>query len=181
MELKCKIDNLFLNQDGEKSVVLKLETKTEFSAFDSLKAKDLKVILTPWHEKRSLDANAYFHLLVEKLSKVEHLSFEETKLNMVLDYGVPALDDNNNIIGFKLLETIPPTSVTKYPKVIGQCIENGKRFNKIIVFKPTHELDTKEMSNLITGLVNECQNLGIETKTPEQIAEMLSLWKSQKI
>ena len=34
------------------------------------------------------------------------------------------------------------------------------------------------MSQLIDGVVQECQALDIETKTPEQIAEMLSLWES---
>lgn len=40
--------------------------------------------------------------------------------------------------------------------------------------------NTKQMSRLIDNLVQDCQAIGIETKTPEQIAEMLSLWKASK-
>jgi hypothetical protein len=36
------------------------------------------------------------------------------------------------------------------------------------------------MSDLIEGLVDECKNVGIETATPDEIANMLSLWQTRR-
>ena len=39
----------------------------------------------------------------------------------------------------------------------------------------THLYNTKEMSTFINGVIQEAQQLGIETKTPQEIAELMSL------
>ena len=44
----------------------------------------------------------------------------------------------------------------------------------------TSKYNTKQMSRVIDWLVAECQQQGIETQTPDQIANMLSLWKGGK-
>jgi hypothetical protein len=49
-----------------------------------------------------------------------------------------------------------------------------------MVYKETHTLDTKEMARLIDGVVSEAQALGIETRTPDEIAQMKSLWETEK-
>jgi hypothetical protein len=41
--------------------------------------------------------------------------------------------------------------------------------------------NTKQMSRLINNIVQECQILGIETKTPDEIANMLNLWESEVV
>ena len=38
----------------------------------------------------------------------------------------------------------------------------------------------KQMSRLIDGIVQDCKAVGIETKTPNEIAEMLSRWEAAK-
>lgn len=147
---------------------------------DIANGKVFEVEIKEFKEKRSLDANAYFHLLVDKLAKKLNISATECKRNLVLDYGTIDTDNKGLKIGFKLLASIDPLKVTEYPKIIGQCEENGLLFNKIIVYKQTRFYDTKEMSLLINGVVEECKNLGIETATPEEINKMLSLLKTVK-
>lgn len=49
-----------------------------------------------------------------------------------------------------------------------------------MVYKETHTLDTKEMARLIDGVVAEAQELGIETRTPDEIAQLKSLWESER-
>ena len=36
------------------------------------------------------------------------------------------------------------------------------------------------MTKLIDGVVQEAQDLGIETRTPEQLAELKSLWATKE-
>jgi len=41
------------------------------------------------------------------------------------------------------------------------------------------QYNTKQMSRLISNTVQDCQAVGINTMTPNEIAEMLSLWGSE--
>ena len=42
--------------------------------------------------------------------------------------------------------------------------------------KGTSEYSTKEMSVFLDGIISECQEVGIETDTPEQIARYKEEW-----
>lgn len=42
----------------------------------------------------------------------------------------------------------------------------------------SHTYDTKEMSRLIDGTVEEAKELGIETLTPDQVERMKQAWKN---
>lgn len=42
------------------------------------------------------------------------------------------------------------------------------------------EYDTKQMSDLINGTVNDAKDLGIETLTDDEITEMMELWRQNE-
>ena len=44
------------------------------------------------------------------------------------------------------------------------------------IYRGSHTYDTKEMSVLIDGTVMEAKELGIETMTPAELAEMKARW-----
>lgn len=47
---------------------------------------------------------------------------------------------------------------------------NGKElFNVYEVYVPSHELKTNEFAILLNGLVEECKNQGIETRSYDEI------------
>ena len=48
-------------------------------------------------------------------------------------------------------------------------IKNGKKFNVYHVYTPSHELKTDEFAILLDGLIQECEQQGIDTRSPEQI------------
>ena len=52
--------------------------------------------------------------------------------------------------------------------------EDNATFYK--VYRGSHTYDTKEMSLLIDGTVADAKELGIETITPAEIAEMKERW-----
>ena len=145
------------------------------------KGKTLSVELKEYREQRSLDANAYFHVLVNKIAEVLRIGADECKRNLVLDYGTIATDEKGVVVGFKAMKGVPVAQFCKYAKEYEECEENGKPFIKYIVYKETHTLDKAEMARLIDGTVDEAKQLGIETKTPQQIAEILSLMESEKV
>lgn len=125
---------------------------------------------------RSLDANAYFHVLVGKISEALGLGFEEVKTNLVTEYGAFARDEDGLKVGFKLPSSVDVESIYRYVKQFDTREENGKTFNCYIVFKQTHLMDSKEFSRLIDGTVYEAKQLGIETLTPLELERMKEEW-----
>ncbi len=137
-----------------------------------LKNKPYICEIKPYRKRRSLDANAYFHVLVDKIAKTLKKSADEIKTQLVFDYGSIAKDEKGLKAGFKALKDIPITQYFKYAKPIGECIENNKTFVKYLIYKETHTLDSAEMARLIDGTVEEAKQLGIETLTPVEIENL---------
>lgn len=130
--------------------------------------KEQQFEIKEYKQKRSLNANAYAWVLINKIANVMRLSKEEVYLNMLKHYG------QSQVVSIVLEANI--TGYFKYYEVIGTSILNNKEFNHIRVFKGSSEYDTKEMSIFIDGIVQEAKQLDIETLTPNQLAELKSLW-----
>lgn len=154
----------------DKTAVLKLKTQ------DRQKVLDLQV--KEHREKRSLDANAYFHVLVNDIARETRSSADEVKIDLVLNYGTIATLDDGSPFKICLPKGKKPFTFYPYCRWIGET-ENGKG-EWYICYKHTHELNTKEMARLIDGTISEAKDLGIETRTPKELAEMMSLWAQQK-
>lgn len=54
-------------------------------------------------------------------------------------------------------------------------VVNGKEFEHLRVCFGSSSYDTKQMARLLEGITNECRDLGIETRTPDELAEIMSL------
>lgn len=172
--MRGRIKNLMLTLAGKQELTLEVDDAR--AIYDELDGKDLDIELKIHREKRSLDANAYFHVLVGKIAEATSRGFEETKTELVVEYGAVERDEEGVKVGFKLPAAVDVNKIYRYVKCFDTREENGKVFNCYIVFKHTHLLDTKEMSRLIDGAVYEAKNLGIETKTPEELERLKSLW-----
>jgi len=59
---------------------------------------------------------------------------------------------------------------------LGEVTVNGKTGIQLQCYFGSSTYNTKEMSVLIDGIVNECKEQGIETLTPEEIADMKRKW-----
>lgn len=139
--------------------------------------KTKKYEIKEYKQKRSNDANAYFHVLVNELARYYNISDSEMKIKMNLQYGTIAKDANGNSVGVKILQGTDITQFYDYAKWFGECEENGIKFDKYLFYKRTHTLNTKEMSQLIRGVVQECQDVGIETKSKAEIESLLEQWE----
>lgn len=125
--------------------------------------------LSEHKQKRSLNANAYMWLLINKIADVMRLSKEEVYFQMLKDYG------QSEVIS--LLYDIDVSDYFKYCEVIGESMLNGKRFKHLKIYKGSSEFDTREMAILLDGVVREAQELGIETITPNEIEHLKEIWR----
>lgn len=122
-----------------------------------------------YKKKRSLNSNSYLWLLCTKMADIMNLSKEEVYVNMLEDYGVSLL--------VPLTPERNPDGFFKYYKYFDKGNLNGKECVWYKVFKGSSEYDSKEMSHLLDGVVNEAKNLGIITLDELEIQEMLERWQ----
>lgn len=119
-------------------------------------------------EKRSLNANAYLWKLVTEIGNILNKSKEEVYLQMLIDYGQSEM--------VSILSEIDVKGYFKYYKLAGTSILNGKEFNHYKIYKGSSEYDTKEMSILLNGVVQEAKNLGIKTKDDIELERLVEEW-----
>lgn len=119
-------------------------------------------------EKRSLNANAYLWKLVTEIGNVLNKSKEEVYLQMLIDYGQSEM--------VSILSEIDVKGYFKYYKLAGTSLLNGKEFNHYKIYKGSSEYDTKEMSILLNGVVQEAKNLGIKTKDDIELERLVEEW-----
>lgn len=141
----------------------------------------IKLKVTEYKAKRSLDANAYYWLLIGKLSKALNISTSYCHNVMLRRYGVletvddtpvyllfPDTDEAQKKVDEAETYHVKPTSNVR-------AGNDGKMYRTYMLLKGSHEYDTAEMAALIAGLRDECTNVGIPVETPDEIANLLSL------
>lgn len=179
MDFNGKVKSISVDGLDKVNITISTENSSILEQLEDIKNKDKEVSIEikRMYNRRSLDANAYFHFLINKLARYFNISDEEMKVKMNLQYGTIAKDKNGNSVGIKIPISADINDFYHYAKWFGDCVENGIKFNKYLFYKETHKLNTKEMSDLIEGVVQECRDYGIPTKTDEEIDSMLENWK----
>lgn len=147
------------------------------------KSEKLVFSVKEYKKKRSLDANAYYWLLVTKLAKVLNLSKPHLHNLLLRRYGQPEIIDGQMV--FLVLpdsesgtrkaneaETyhIRPTSQVKTGV-------DGKMYRTYVMLRGSSTYNTAEMSELIDGLVSECREQGIETLPEEELKRMMQMYE----
>ena len=151
-------------------------------AVDTLSGKDLRITAKQWREKRSLNSNSYAHLLLGKIAEETGISLTAAKNRLMAEYGQYETNDDGTPQTVILRDDIPweslewmhlkPTTKTKY-------LDDKRLYRVYLVIKGSHTYDTKEMSRLISGIVEEAKQLGIETMTPAELQAMNLAWRPQ--
>lgn len=182
--MKCNLDDLKFSRDGDS--LLTLRTSEDVTGlFDRLKDLPVRVDVKQWREKRSLDANGYYWLLLDRCAASLGISKPRAHNLMLRRYGAVETIDEQMVYlvlpeseeaAEKALEAetyhIRPTSQVKTGR-------DGKQYRTYMLLKGSSDYDTKEMSTLINGLVDECKALGIETKSPEEVAALLEAYDAR--
>lgn len=126
----------------------------------------LDVEIKKHREKRSLSANAYFHVLCNKISAETGESEDAVKRRLVVSYGALARDKDGKPVGLKLPPTVDPSDFYPYVRLYETRQENGKDYSCYFVYKESHKMDSKEFAHLVDGAIEEAKELGIQTDTP---------------
>lgn len=143
--------------------------------------KDAVWDIEPHKERkgRSLNANSYFHVLVQKLAQAQNppISLAKCKNMMIAAYGQPEYIDGQQAI---IKSNVPQEKIQEieylHTALVKISEENGTECYFYRIYRGTHTYNNIEMQKLIEGVVQECKDAGIETATPAEIAKMIDVW-----
>ena len=130
-------------------------------------------------KKRSLSANAYFHILVQKLAQVQNppISLAACKNMMIAAYGQPEYIGEQQAV---IKSNVPAEKMQEveylHTALVKVSEENGKEVYFYRIYRGSHTYNSAEMQKLIAGTVQECEQVGIETATPAEIQKMIEVW-----
>lgn len=174
--MKGRLKDLTFGAHGEQHITVTVAGDFRES-YDALKDADINVEIKKWRRPRSKDANAYFHILVNKIAEAQSLGDDEVKRSLVVEYGALAKDEDGNTLGAMLPVTADMDDFYPYYRLYKTMTLEGREYNCYLFYKRTHTLDTKEMARLIDGAIYVAKGLGIDTDTPEQIARYKEEWQ----
>lgn len=155
------------------------ESQILIDNFDEIKDEEkLSIKAVKYRKKRSLDANSFAWVLLHKMAGKLGRNAED----LYRDY----------IRGFGVCEIIPirEDAIERWQSVwkskgygwitedMGEC-RTIKGYHNIKCFYGSSSYNTKEMSQLIDAIVQDCKDLGIDTATPDEIERMKAVWGSQ--
>lgn len=168
-----KLRDLTMNLDGSQNVTITVDADFR-ERFDELKDSNVDVDIKAHRRKRSNDANAYMWVLVDKIAACLH----EDKITVYRD----AIRQIGGV-------SEPVCVRDKAVKTLRECWQQRgigwitdtmpskiEGCTTVILYYGSSTYDTRQMSTLIDHLVQDAKSLGIETDTPEQIAQLQKEW-----
>ena len=173
MQFKGRLTSYKLIDDG---MELHIAVDADEDYFSKL--SDVRLDIKPWREGRSRSANGYFYTLVDKLADALRVSKPFIHNQMLRKYGRIQTIDGKPIwvvlpeteeVARKVDEDetlhVRPTEEVKQGK-------DGRMYRTYLLLKGSHEMDSKEFSVLLDGIISDCKEVGIQTLPKTEIDAM---------
>ena len=161
---------------GKPCLTLEVNERKDFEQLiDDLKDKDkLSIEVKEYRERRSLDANAYFFVLADKLAEKLNTTKEEIYRNAIKQIGgVSETVCVKNAAVKRLCEGWSKNGIGWQTDTFDSKIEGC---TNVILYYGSSTFSTSQMSALLDLIIQDCHEFGIPTETPNQIAEMKARW-----
>lgn len=176
-DFKCRITDLSRDYKTRQAKLTIATDSNIFKDAEALFDKDLTCHLVRFRKKRSLDANAYCWVLIDKLSEKLNISKEELYRGYIKNIG-----GNNTVV------CVPD-------KAVGELIKgwqhNGLGWQtdtlpskiegctNVILYYGSSTYDTEQMSRLIDMVIQDCEAVDISTMTPRELAMLKQGWSNE--
>ena len=175
--MKALADNIRLQFDENQKpqIVISLLKNAELNTIQELKnsisnGKQLDVEIKVHRNRRSLDANAYLWVLIDKIAQVIRSDKDAVYLQMLDRYGV----FTHLIVKPQAVDRI--ISEWRTVRNLGEVKLNSQTGVQLQCYFGSSTYDSAEMARLIDGVVSECAELGIETLPKAEIDQMNQQW-----
>ena len=172
MEFTGKVQNVSKDwQTGQFQITFSINEASAINEINSIKdCKKLSVKAVKHRERRSLDANAYLWVLLQKMAEALQRDKWGLYLEKLGEYGV----FTHIIVKPHMVEKVKEAWRTV--KELGEVCVNGTTGIQLQCYFGSSTYNTKEMSVLIDGVVSEAKEMGIETLSPAELERMKTEW-----
>lgn len=165
-------------QDGEGTwICFRVPNETAAGMVQDLSdGKDHTLILKKQSKKRSLDANAYFWVMVNELARVLGTSPKDIYREYVRDVG-----GNFYVVPVKsyLVRAFSDEWCDghdgRIAEDMGPC-RYTEGYNNVRIYIGSSDYDVEQMSRLIDMVVEDCKAQGIDTLTPRDKELLMQRW-----
>lgn len=166
-----RVESLAYTRDGR--ALLTVSGGAELAElFDTWQGKPVEI--KQQRPRRSLDANAYAWVLLDKLAaKLGRTKAEVYREAIRSIGGVSETVCVRDIAVDKLIEGWQHNGLGWFADTMPSKI---KGCTNVVLYYGSSTYDTKQMSALIDAIVQDCKAVGVETLTPEQIAALNAAW-----
>lgn len=181
--MKVKASNIrtHITDGGEQEIVLTIKGRREIVSLKDVvdNGKLLSVEIKQHRDRRSLDANSYCWVLVQKIADAIQQTPENIYREFIRRVGryrfYPIKDEEvaefiamwgELGIGWFAEEAWPSKGLSGYTTV--KAWYGSSQYN------------TKEMSVLIEEIIGECKEMDIETLPPDQVEALVNQWGETK-
>ena len=181
MKLKADSIDARLTLSGDMEITLRVVRESRAAArggIDELRDKTLSVEVKQWRERRSLEANAYAWVMIDKIAEATKQGRTEVYRSYIREVPgnsqlvcVPTKAVSRLIQGWNHngLGWITDTMPSKLP----DC-------TNVQLYYGSSTYDSKQMSALIDLIVQDAKALGIETLTPIELERMKEEWREKQ-
>lgn len=174
--MKARILDFSIGLNKKQRLTIELDGDFR-TLYDALHECDVDITIKKYRQKRSKNANAYAWELIGRLAEKMDIPAVEVYRNAIRTVGI-----YKDFVG--LDESAANTLTAAWGKLgLGWLSEpldydeHGET-RTIRCYYGSSSYNTKQMSRLIDYIVADCKELGIETKTPDEIERMKALWKT---
>ena len=177
LTFKGKLKDHIIELGGK--VVLMLDTDLSAEYLDELKDKELKVQVSVWRQDRSLNANNYCWKLLDEIAQRTHSTKEEVYQEIISKVGVFEILPIRNEAVDNFVEKWQSRGLGWVCNIMRDSrIPN---YTNVIAYYGSSVYNTKEMSRLIDEVVQEAQELGIQTIKDIEIKDLMDKWEKDNV
>jgi len=176
--MKGTVNGLMYSGISKTTTVEFILEGNQAAEIEKFKGKQITLTLKQKKKNRSLDANAYFWLLAGKLAEAMNIPKTDIYRGYIKEIG-----GNSEIVCIQ--DRAVDTLVNGWQRngigwVADKFPSKLKGCTNVILYTGSSEYDTGQMSRLIELIVQDCKAVGISTKTPDEINNLLSLWNTEE-
>lgn len=158
-------------ETGKYQIIFSVQEGRIKEEYEAIKTLDkLMVTVKKYRKKRSLDANAYLWVLLQKMAEKLKTDKWSLYLKMIAEYG-----QFTHVI-------VKPNAVEAVKRQWRECEElgevtvNGVTGIQLRCYFGSSTYDTREMAVLLDGVIKEAESLEIEVLPPIEIERMKQQW-----
>lgn len=161
---------------GKPTISFEVNEKNDFKLIvDEMREREkLTIEVKPFRARRSLDANAYCWVLIDKLAE----KLNESKETIYRQY-ITNIGGNSEIVCVKnnavdrLCYGWRRNGIGWQTEAFESKIEGC---TNVILYYGSSVYDSAQMARLLDLIIQDCKAQGIPTETPDEIARLKSMW-----